>query len=332
MGMFESTDKVQHSMRSRVLKIILVLGTATMLVNWTVSQAARVSKDLPYPVSPPGAREIAEQVYFVNRFFSFANTSLEKHPRGVAEIINWKPGKDPTLLTVERHINNTYVNGPIRSREFAVFRSGKLKGTAILLRDYEDEARNPEYTIWRPALRRLRTIVENDKEKSWGGTVFTHGEMSLRQPDDEHHRLAGVVRFNRCLSSISMPEAEAPRGLKSKIHPVCDHRDKQVYVLISEPKDNSWYDYRVSFVDVDSFADYRTEYHKNGEKIKIVDRDWRPVSLDDKRALLWHHMYGRNLITGFETYIAVPEQSLAVNTDKRPEFWSIESLKSVKLK
>jgi hypothetical protein len=327
-----NTNQFRGVIKHCLLQTACVLGVVLSVTSWQVAEAAGVSKDLPYPDSPPDARQVAEQVYFVNRFFSFANASLEDHPRGVAEIVNWKPGRKPTFWTVERHVNNTYADGVIRSREFAVFRSGKMKGAAILLTEYEDEARDPEYAIWLPALRRLRTLVEHDKEKSWGGTVFTFGEMSLRKPEDEHHRLAGVVRFDRCLSSLLMPEDQTPQGLRSKLHPVCDHRDKQVYVLISEPRDTNWYDYRVSFVDVDSFADYRTEYHRNGKKVKVVDRDWRPASLNDKRALLWHHMYGKNLITGFETYIAVPEQSLAINTDKRPGFWSIESLKGVKLK
>ena len=126
------------------------------------ANAATIPKNLSYPIGEPNADEIAQQVFFVNRFYAFSNASLEDHPRGVAEVINIEPGKKTTTLTIERHINNSYQGGEIRSREIVIFRSGKLKGVAILMTDYVDASKNPTYAFWLPALRRIRRIEEND--------------------------------------------------------------------------------------------------------------------------------------------------------------------------
>ncbi|MCK4708871.1 MAG: outer membrane lipoprotein-sorting protein [Gammaproteobacteria bacterium] len=323
------TDNYRKHSLLRSLQASLV--TIGLLFVLTV-EAANVAKDLAYPLQKPTANEIAQQVYFVNRFYAFSNASLESHPRGVAEVINQQSGEKFTVLTVERHINNTYKNEEIRSRELTIFRSGKLKGSAILMTEYEDSARNPTYTIWLPALRRIRRIEESDYDKSWGGTVFTMGEMSLRKPDDETHELLGVSTFDACLESIQLPQNKRPRWMTASIAPICEHKGKQVFQLKSKRKlDGGWYDYRVSYVDTETFADYRTEYFKDNKKVKLIDRDWRTTALGDKRALQWHHLYGKNLISGRETYIAVPDVALAIDTDRQPTFWSESTLRKLKL-
>lgn len=322
-------NRIRRQGLKRNLQALLLIAGLLIVYN---AESAPVAKDLAYPLQKPNAYEIAQQVYFVNHFYAFANVSLEKHPRGVAEVINREPGRKNTFLTLERHINNTYTDGEIRSRELVMFRSGQLKGSAVLLTEYEDASRLPKYTIWLPTLRKIRRIEDNDYDRSWGRTVFTQGEMSLRKPDDEKHVLLDETEFESCLESILLPQNKRPRSLKISIDPVCEHKGKKVYRLKSQRKiAGGWYDYRISYVDTETFADYRTEYFKDGQKIKLIDRDWRSTSLSDKRALQWHHLYGKNLITGRETYIAVPGIALAIDTDKKPSFWSETTLRTLKL-
>ena len=319
----------QDNFKTQYLRWSFYAGFALLgyLFVFTVN-AATVPKNISYPTGEPNADEIAQQVFFVNRFYAFANASLEDHPRGVAEVINIEPGKKPTTLTIERHINNSYQDGEIRSRELAIFRSGKLKGVAILMTDYVDVSKNPTYAFWLPALRRIRRIEENDYDKSWGGTVFTLGEISMRKPGDETHERLGVTTFNACLETIKLPA-----GSRAKNHqPICNHKGKSVYRLKSKKISvGGWYDYRISYVDTETFADYRTEYFKGDKKIKVIDRDWRSTALKDKRALQWHHLYGKDLLTGRETFISVPEVALVYDTHKLPSFWSESTLKKLKL-
>ena len=57
-------------------------------------------------------------------------------------------------MTVERYKRNDWPDPAIRSKEVAIFRSGKLKGTGMLIVDYENDAKPQSYSIWLPALRK----------------------------------------------------------------------------------------------------------------------------------------------------------------------------------
>ena len=305
--------------------LMAIFGYAVLSLN---TEAVEL-KDLPYPNQTPDANTIARQVFFVNRLFAFSNLSLGEHPKAVSVIVDQTPGKKQTLTTVERHVNNTYNDGEIASRELSVFRSGKLKGTAVLLTDYKDPAKNPTYTLWLPVLRHTRVIEISDTNDTWGGTVFTYSEMLPNNPDNQRHELLDTIKFNACLGSVQISARSHPRWASVPDSPVCKHKGKQVYKLKSTPGSSvGWYDFRISYIDTKSFADYR----KNDNKIKIVDRDWRASTKKDPRALQWHHIYGKDLITGHETYIVVPGVSLAIDTDKKPSFWSESTLKSLKIK
>lgn len=296
----------------------------------TLVWAGNASKELAYPEGTPSPEEIAQQVYYVNHFYAFSNISLDKHPRGVSVVIDRTVDGKLTVNTVERHINNTYRNGDIRSRELAIFQTGKLKRTGILLTEYEDPGRSQSYAIWLPALRMVRVFEQADPEKSWGGTVFTYGDMSMRRPGDEQHELLGTATFSDCLGGIDFPQGNRPRWKPVPVGPVCDHRGKEVYLLKSQwPTTGWWYDYRISYVDVDTFGDYRTEYYKDEQRIKVVERDWRSTDATDPRALQWHHLYGKHLISGKETYIVVPGFAVKHNMDKDPSFWSEETLRGI---
>lgn len=122
--LMQLTGILDHGL-CRCFHVILL---ATGLLLSMALESALPAKDLAYPSKNPNAYEIARQVYFVNHYHAFANVSLENHPRGVAEVINREPGGKITFLTLERHVNNTYTKGGIRSRELVIFRSGKLKG------------------------------------------------------------------------------------------------------------------------------------------------------------------------------------------------------------
>lgn len=327
LGIISANKNISHELsRKKVVQALILLGF--ILSNMPAS--AVEMKDLPYPGNSPDANTIARQVFYVNRLFAFSNLSLKEHPKGVTVIVDQVPGKKQKLTTVERHVNNTYKDGEIASRELSIFRSGKLEGAAILLTDYKDPNKAPNYTLWLPIIRRTRVIEISDTNDTWGGTVFTYAEMLPNNPDKEKHELLGTKNFTACLSSVSVDKDKGPRWGQVPDKPVCDHIGKTVYLLKSKPDPAiRWYDYRIAHIDTQAFADYRTEYYKDGAIIKLVDRDWRSAGKSDPRAMLWHHIYGKNFSSGHETYIVVPDITLAIDTDKKPSFWSERSLKTI---
>ncbi len=303
-----------HIVQFALFSLMILLGSAVNAIEM---------KSLPYPVGQPNADNIAKQVFFVNRLFAFSKLSIEQHPKAVAVVVDSKPGKRKRVSLVERHTNNTYENSDIASRELSIFRTGKLKGTAILLTDYKNPDRSPDYLLRLPLIKTTRRIEITNTQETWGGTVFTFAEMLPNNPSHEKHELLDEKPFESCLSSIEVPRHKYLRDIDVPDQRVCDHKGKQVYRLKSTPeKPIHWYDYRITHVDATSFADYRTEYFKDGNIIKTVDRDWRLASKHDPRALQWHHLYGKDRITGHETYIVVPNATITINSDTDESFWS----------
>lgn len=304
---------------------------AALLLGFSATAfASHVPKDLPYPAGVPTADEIANQVYFVNHFYAFSNFSIDYHPRGVAVILNKVPGRSPTTTTLERHLNNTYDDGVVKAKELVVFRTGKLKATGMLITDYEDDARSHSHSVWLPELRKIRRFAQPVHEDAWGGTAFTFGDMTLRKPFHETHELLDTVTFNDCLGAIDFPEDQRPEWMDHPMQASCDQKGKQLYRLKSTTKfDDWWYDYRISYVDPKTFADYRTEYFKAGEMIKVIDRDWKSMGLDEPRALSWNYWYGKDLQTQKESCVVMPGWAVKYNTAKDSGFWTEKTLRKL---
>lgn len=302
-------------------------GVASALVP--VIAAAGVSKDLPMPSGTPTADQIAEQVYFVNHFYPLKNYGIEKKGRTVTVLAIKEANGSTTTNTLSRYLNNDYPAGDeINAKDLAIFHSGKLRGTGMLIVDYSDDNKSQSYSIWLPALRKIRRFAQPQHNDAWGGSVFTFGDVTLRKPFHENHELVGKDTFNDCLGAIE--------GLKVKYLPkppaaACDHKGKEVYKLKSCTKfKNWWYDCRISYVDTKTFADYRSEYFKGDKKVKVIDRDWRSLNQSDPRAQSWGYWYGKDFENGNETWAVIPQEVVVTNTDKPEKFWSESTLRKIK--
>ena len=304
----------------------------SLILPVTAFAAKELDKNLPYPSGDLTADQLAEQVYFVNQFHAFNRYSIEKEKRIVTVIVNRSKGRKPTTLTVERFKNNDYTDGSVRSKELAIFRSGKLRGTGMLIVDFEDDSKPQAYSIWLPALRKIRRFAEPPHDDAWGGTDFTFGDVILRKPIHETHELLGKETFNECLKAMEVPDNQRNKYMKTLPEPSCEPKGKEVYKLKSTTKfSNWWYDYRISYVDTKTFADYRTEYFKGGKKIKLLDRDWKTLGKDDPRELSWGYWYATDLKTGHETWAVIPEKVVRYNTtDKDAKFWTESTLRKIK--
>lgn len=293
---------------------------------------AGVPVDLPYPATEPDALEVARQVFFVNHFYALKNVSIEKKKKIVTVIINKSKGKRASTNTVKRYINNDYSDGEIKAKDLAIFTSGKMRGTGILVTDYVADDKSQSYAIWLPALRKVRRFAEPAHEDSWGGTDFTFGDVTLRKPFNENHELLGKTEFPDCLHVIDIPKKQRNWHMNSlPKEPVCEHKGKSVYQLKSTTKfPNWWYDYRISYVDTKTFADYRTEYFKGDKKIKIIDRNWGNLGLPDVRGASWKFWYGKNLDTEHETMAIIPTEVFKYNTGKKESLWSERTLRKLK--
>ncbi|MCP5407084.1 MAG: outer membrane lipoprotein-sorting protein [Chromatiaceae bacterium] len=306
--------------------VTTVACAALLSASFTLS--AGVSKDLPYPAGTPSADEIAQQVYFVNHFYAVKNYGITKKDRAITVLVNKAAGETPTTITLERFLNNDYDDGAINAMDLAIFRSGKLRGTGMLITDFTDDNKSQSYAIWLPALRKIRRFAEPAHDDAWGGTDFTFGDVTLRKPSDETHELLGTETFNDCLGAIDGVEV---KYLPDPPQPSCEHKGKSVYKLKSTTKrQNWWYDERISYIDTKTFADYRTDYFKGGEKVKVIDRDWGSLGLADQRAQTWKYWYGKTFATGHETWAVIPEEVVEFNQEWEKSMWSEQTLRKIK--
>jgi hypothetical protein len=320
-----------------------ILGSLSLLASLcgllSLSANAGVDRNLPLPPEriAPTADEVAQQVYFANHFYSFKNFSIARRGSTMSVLINQSASGKKSTLSLERHINNNYESDPdeaIRSRDLAIFHSGNMRGTGMLVTEYTDDDKSKDYMVWTPELRKIRRFAQPQQDEAWGGSVFTFGDVTLRKPEDETHELIGKKIFHTCLGTIENLEGKHYRFVGELPTRSCRHTGKEVYGLKSTTKfENWWYDYRISYVDTSSYADYRTLYYKDGKLIKVVDRDWGLVNSDkrgDPRALFWKYWYGLDLRTGQESWAIVPQKVVEYNTDRHSSYWTEKTLRKIK--
>jgi len=316
-------------MKEGMRKRSLAAGAALALCA-TVALAG-VPKDLPIAQGSPSAEQIIEQVYYVNHFYALKDYSIETNKADITVLINRAQGESPVVNTLERFLNNNYSEGAIKAMDLAIFRSGKLRGTGMLITDYVDDGKSQSYMIWLPALRKVRRFAQPALDDAWGGSAFTFEDVTLRKPNMEKHELLGKEKFNDCLGAMDVPANQRTTSTQNLPPPACDPKGKEVYKVKSCTKFQNWYyDCRISYIDTKTFADYRTEYFKGNDKTKVIDRDWGTLGLSDPRALYWKYWYGKDLKTGFETWAVIPQSVVRKNSDHPASLWSEETLTKIK--
>lgn len=309
--------------------------TVAALVALSSSVAnAEVTRALALPTGSPGANEIIDQVYYVNHFYGFDNYGIGDVDDKITVLVNKSAGKDPTTVTLERYLNNNYAtDGSVNAKDLAIFRSGKLRGTGMLITDYKEAGKSQSYAIWIPALRKIRRFAEPAHDDAWGGTDFTFGDVTLRKPHNETHELMGTETFKGCLGAITLTDSEKNKYTDNLPAASCVSDGKQVYKVKSTTKfQNWWYDYRVSYVDTKSYADYRTDFYKDGVHIKVIDRDWQPIKdAADPRQVVWGYWYGKTFATDHETWAVIPPEVVTFNDASKDEsMWSETTLRKIR--
>ena len=167
--------------------LALSVALATSLVS-SVAMAT-VSKDLAYPSGSVSANDVANQNYFVNHFYSFSNYAITKKGKEITALILRPKGSSPLTLTLERYLNNEPKKSSVNAQDLAIFRSGKLRGTGMLITDFVDQNKSQSYEIFIPSIRNVRRFAEPARDDAWGGSDFTFGDVTLRKPKHDNHEL-----------------------------------------------------------------------------------------------------------------------------------------------
>lgn len=315
-----------------IVKKGMIAGTLSMFL--ASGAYAGVPVDLAYPKGKlTNATDIMDNAYYVNHFYAFKNYSIEKDKRTITVIVKKSEGKKPLTETVERYLNNDYEDdSTVKAKDLAIFRTGKMKGTGMLITDYDNDARSQEYLVWLPALRKIRRFAQPAHDDAWGGTDFTFGDVTLRKPLHETHELLGTETFGRTVNSIDIPANQQTRTTKKLPGATDEFKNNEVYKVKSTTKFSSWwYDYRITYIDTKTFADYRCEYYKKDKLVKTLEKNWQPIEgQTDPRALRWYVWYAKTMENGHESLAYIPKSVTKYNSDLKSNLWTKRTLTKIK--
>ena len=111
----------------------------------------------------------------------------------------------------------------------------------------------------------------------------------------------------------------------------CSVQGREVYRLRSRPhRPETGYDERIVWADVETFADYRSVYYRDGQPLKVIDKSWRGMGLDDPRAQYWQYWYARTETTGQQGMAFVAPAAVKWNSDLDPGLWSESTLRRIR--
>jgi outer membrane lipoprotein-sorting protein len=82
-----------------------------------------------------------------------------------------------------------FENGTIEKRIIRFLSPAEVKGTGMLIYDYDEK--NDDMWIYMPALRKTRRIISDEKSKSFMGSEFSNADMSAPSLEDFKYTLAG---------------------------------------------------------------------------------------------------------------------------------------------
>jgi hypothetical protein len=298
--------------------------------------------DVPYPSGTPSAADIIAQVWYVNHFRAVKKFAIRKQGKDITHLIYRNGEGKYRFRTLERFLKNDFpADSAILAQDMAIFRyPSAVNGTAFLITDPADAQRSQELVVWLPALRKPRRFTQPSHDDAYAGTDFNFDDVALRRPEHETHKLLRTERFSQAeegggkLHVIEVPPEQQQDFMGFKPTPHTEFAQRDCYVVESTTTfKDYWYDYRVSWIDTETFADYRTLSYKNGKLVKIIDRDWRPMrnhpgspDMADPRAQFWTMWYGKTLATGHESMAVIPSTVSEWNTDIPDDFWSVSYL------
>jgi hypothetical protein len=304
----------------------------TSLSILTISLFA--NPQLPYPTNNQklSVYDILKQNYFVNRHFAVKNYALIKKRRNITLIIRQIKNRPPTLNTLTAFINNDVRSNTISNQDIYIFKSGKLKGVGSFIAEYKNKNISEKYQIWLPALRKTRMFAEPRHDDLLGEIDFSFiSDVKMRKIIGYKHKLIAKQKLNRTIHSMQLEKKYQNRYTRNLPKNTEKYKNKEVYIIktYSKNPNNSWYHYSIQFIDTQTFVDYLTEYYKNGELIRTIERTWSPIkNIKDKRAQTWVTWYRVNKKTGHTSMTYIPPSVIKVNQKYPKNFWSLQTIKN----
>jgi len=157
--------------RSEMVRVLAVLVAAALLLPVLAAQAG------------PSARDIMEKVALTRKLDgSEAVLSMS--------IVNDKGQTRERKLSMATKL---YDGGKTEKRIYRFLSPADVKGTGVLVFDYEVEA--DDIWVYLPALRKTRRIVSSQRSQSFMGSEFSYADLNVPALDDYNYTLVKEEPF-----------------------------------------------------------------------------------------------------------------------------------------
>ncbi len=278
-------------------------------------------------------RQLLQRGWAVEHFRGFEQLLIGYRDRPDMVLLS-RGTRSTTRIASERLINLRPANPKLEAQDLVLFKSGKLRGTGILVDDY-GPGKPMQIRMWLPALRKVRRFSEPDPDDIWGGSHLTYGDLYLRRPDDESHRRVQAGAFPECLRDAADIGRWADQRLDTRLEPWCGLRGKRLWWVESRPlRPSPRYDRRLRLIDADSGAEYQSEYYLDGRLVKRLQKNWQSLSGSGPDRPLWTFWS----VKVFDPAGRVEAESLAwvppeaYEWDRRlsPKSWSEKTLRRIR--
>ncbi len=115
------------------------------------------------------------------------------------------------------------VKGNITNSIVKFYKPASVKGTGLLTVSNEKSASNKQW-IYLPALRSLKQLSSDDKNKSFMGSDFTNDDIAGRELDRDKHKLLATKGDYYHILSIPKKKSDPYSKLEIKVH-------RKIYVI-----------------------------------------------------------------------------------------------------
>ncbi|MDD4149427.1 MAG: outer membrane lipoprotein-sorting protein [Bacteroidales bacterium] len=183
-----------------------------------------------------------------------------------------------------RQVSNiTKKFGAVRKTMMKFLAPADVKGTAMLIFDYEDK--DDDMWVYLPSLKKTRRIVSSQKSSSFMGSEFSNSDMSSPNMDEFTYKLLGTENLNgkacyKIESTCKTNEIASVQKFAKKI----TYLDKSNHL----PYKTDFYDKDNKLIKTSSMSDYRKQTdgkhmafnmtainHKNGRKSEIIIDEYK---------------------------------------------------------
>jgi len=288
---------------------------------------------LPLAAAEVDLDALLERSWRVDHFRGFETLLIGYRKRPDMVLLSRGP-RSGTRIDTERLIQLRPKKLQMEARDLVLFKSGKLRGTGILVDDY-GPGKPMQIRMWLPALRKVRRFSEPDPDDIWGGSHLTYGDLYLRRPGDETHRRVEAGDFPSCLEDAAAIGRWANPELNTPLEPWCGLEGRPLLWVESRPRRPSTrYDRRLRLIDAETGAEYQSEYFMGDRLVKRLQKNWQALiegQPESQVYTFWSvRLFGDDGAVEAESLAWVPLDAYEANRRLPDSLWSEKTLRRIR--